>query len=64
MFEEDAELRVGLWVDRSLEHWEENVLQHFAKVGNKVPASEDVTVVRERKTNQQIMNLLLMRCCF
>lgn len=43
MLEEDAELWVGLWVDGGLEHGKENVLQHFAKVGHEVPASEDVT---------------------
>lgn len=43
MLEEDAEVWVGLRIDGGLEHREENVLQHFAKVGNKVPASEDVT---------------------
>lgn len=42
MLEEDAEIWVGLRIDGGLEHGEENVLQHFAKVGNKVPASEDV----------------------
>lgn len=43
VLEEDAEIWVGLWVDGGLEHGKENVLQHFAKVGHKVPASEDVT---------------------
>lgn len=43
MHEEDAEIWVGLRIDGGLEHGEENVLQHFTKVGNKVPASEDVT---------------------
>lgn len=42
MLQEDAELRVGLWIDGGFEHWEEDVLQHFTKVGHKVPASEDV----------------------
>lgn len=45
--EEEAELRVGVWVDGSLEHGKENVLQHLAKVGHKVPASEDVTKIEE-----------------
>lgn len=43
VLEEDAEIWVGLRIDGGLEHREEDVLQHFAKVGNKVPASEDVT---------------------
>lgn len=43
VLEEDAEIWVGLRIDGGLERGEENVLQHFAKVGNKVPASEDVT---------------------
>lgn len=43
MLEEEAEFWVGLRIDGGLEHGEEDVLQHFAKVGNKVPASEDVT---------------------
>ena len=47
MLEEDAELRVGLWVDGGLEHGKENVLQHLAKVGHKVPASEDITKIEE-----------------
>lgn len=47
MLEEDAELWVGLWVDGGLEHGKENVLQHLAKVGHKVPASEDVTKIEE-----------------
>lgn len=45
MLEEEAELWVGLWVDGSLEHGKENVLQHLAKVGHKVPASEDVAKI-------------------
>lgn len=45
MLEEDAELWVGLWIDGGLENRQENVLQHFAKVGDKVPASEDVTKI-------------------
>lgn len=51
MLEEDAELWVGLRIDGGLEHGEENVLQHFAKVWNKVPASEDVTKIDGIKTN-------------
>lgn len=43
MLEEDAEFWVGLWIDGGLENRQENVLQHFAKVGDKVPASKDVT---------------------
>lgn len=43
MLEEDAEFRVGLWVDGGLEDGKENVLQHLAKVGDKVSAPEDVT---------------------
>lgn len=45
MLEEDAELWVGVWIDGGLENRQENVLQHFAKVGDKVPASEDVTKI-------------------
>lgn len=45
MIEEDAELWVGLWVDGRLEHRKEDVLQHLAKVGHKVSASEDVTKI-------------------
>lgn len=45
MLEEDAELWVGLWVDGGLEHGEEDVLQHPAKVWHKVPASEDVAEI-------------------
>lgn len=48
MLEEDAELWVGLWIDGGLENRQENVLQHFAKVGDKVPASEDVTKIDRR----------------
>lgn len=50
--EEDAELWVGLWVDCGLEDGEENILQHLAKMGHKVPASEDVTKLKrdEKKT--------------
>lgn len=51
VLEEDAEIWVGLWVDGGLEHGKENVLQHFAKVGHKVPASEDVT---KKQNTQQI----------
>lgn len=47
ILEEDAEVRVTVWVNGSLEHWKENVLQHLAKVGHKVPASEDVTKIEE-----------------
>jgi len=42
MLEEDAEILVGLGVDGGLEHGQENVLQHLAKVGHKVLGSEDV----------------------
>lgn len=49
MLQENAELRVGLWVDGGLEHREEDVLQHFAKVGHKVPAPEDVANVKRQK---------------
>lgn len=49
VLQENAELRVGLWVDGGLEHREEDVLQHFAKVGHEVPASEDVANVKTRK---------------
>lgn len=49
MLQENAELRVGLWVNGGLEHREEDVLQHFAKVGHKVPASEDVANVKRQK---------------
>lgn len=45
MLEEDAELWVRQWIDGGLENREENVLQHFTKVGDKVPASEDVTKI-------------------
>lgn len=45
MLKEDAELWVGLWINGGLKHGKENVLQHFAKVWYKVPASEDVTEV-------------------
>lgn len=51
MLEEDAELWVGLRINGGLEHGEENVLQHFAKVWNKVPASEDVTKIDGINTN-------------
>lgn len=47
MLEEDAELWVGEWVNGGLEHRKENVLQHLAKVGHKVPASEDVAKIEE-----------------
>lgn len=46
MLQENAELRVGLWVDGGFEHREEDVLQHFAEVGHKVPASEDVANIK------------------
>lgn len=49
MLEEDAELRVGLWVDGGVEHWKEDVLQHLAKVGHKVPASENVAKMKAGK---------------
>lgn len=52
MLEEDAELWVGLRVDGGLEYGEENVLQHFPKVWNKVPASENVTEMDEGQTPQ------------
>lgn len=45
MLEEEAELWVGLRVNGGLEHREEDVLQHLAEVGHKVPASEDVAKV-------------------
>lgn len=47
MPEEDAEIGVGVWLDGGLEHWKENVLQHLAKVGHKVPASKDVAKIEE-----------------
>lgn len=47
VLQEDAELWVGLWVDGGLEHGKENVLQHLAEVGHKVPASEDVAVIED-----------------
>ena len=47
MLQEDAELRVALWVDGGLEHGEENVLQHLTEVGHKVPASEDIAEIEE-----------------
>ncbi len=49
MLEEDAELGVGVWVDGGLEHRKENVLQHLAKVWHKVPASEDVAMLKGRQ---------------
>lgn len=49
MLQENAELRAGLWVDGGLEHREEDVLQHFAKVGHKVPASENVANIKRQK---------------
>lgn len=51
MLEEDAEIWVGLWINGGLEHRKENVLQHLAKVGHKVPASENVTKI-ERGHNR------------
>lgn len=42
MFEEDAELRMALWVDGGLENREEDILQHLPKVGHKVSCPEDV----------------------
>lgn len=59
VLEEDAEIRVGPRIDGGLEHREENVLQHFAKVGNKVPASEDVTKSdRGNRKNGLLIKLL------
>lgn len=52
VLEEDAELWVGLRVDGGLEHGEENVLQHLAEVGHKVPASEDITEIEEGQRKQ------------
>lgn len=49
VLQENAELRVGVWVDGGLEHREEDVLQHFAKVGHEVAASEDVASVKKRE---------------
>lgn len=49
MLEEDAELGVGVRVDGGLEHGEEDVLQHFAEVGHKFPASEDVARIKRRR---------------
>lgn len=61
MLEEDAELRVGLWVNGGLEHRKEDVLQHLAKVGHKVLASEDVTEIlkseKKRKTQYQPIHM-------
>lgn len=57
MLQEDAELWVGLRVDGSLKHGKEDVLQHFAKVGHKVPASEDVTRMWGVGGNKVIFNL-------
>lgn len=54
MLEEDAEIWVGLRINGGLEHGKENVLQHSAKVGNKVPASEDVT-----KSDRGIRNMAI-----
>lgn len=59
MFEEDAELWVGLWVDCGLENREENVLQHLAKVWHKVSASEDVTMIKERQKIIIYMHIIL-----
>lgn len=54
MLEEDAELGVGVRVDSGLEHGEEDVLQHFAKVGHEVPASEDVARIKRRSQTDRI----------
>lgn len=51
MLEEEAELWVGVWVDGGLEHRKENVLQHLAEVGHKVPASEDVAKREEGQSS-------------
>lgn len=56
VIEEDAELWVGVWVNGGLEHREENVLQHFAKVGDEVPASEDIAKIK-RGAQQSHLNL-------
>lgn len=58
VFEENAELWVGLWVDCCLEDGEENILQHLAKVGHKVPASEDVTKIK-RDVKKKLIQLTL-----
>lgn len=51
VLEEDAELRIGLWIDGGLEHRQENVLQHFAKVWHEVSASEDVAEMEHGQTS-------------
>lgn len=67
MLEEDAEIWVGLRIDGGLEHGEENVLQHFAKVGNKVPASEDVAKsnrgIRKKGILIYPLSVSLSSCC-
>lgn len=55
MLEEDAELRVGLWVNGGLEHRKENVLQHLTKVGHKFPASEDVTIIKKKGQTNDLL---------
>lgn len=52
MLEEDAELGVGVRVDGGLEHGEEDVLQHFAKVGHELPASEDVARIKKERSRR------------
>ena len=51
MLEEDAELWVCMRVNGGLEHGKENVLQHLAEVGHKIPASEDITEMEQNKVN-------------
>lgn len=53
VIEEDAEVWIGTWVDGGLEHREENVLQHFPKVGDEVPASEDIAKMERGGEAQQ-----------
>lgn len=54
MLEENAELRVVLWVNGGLEHWQEDILQHLSKVRHKVSASEDITVMEEKICHAKI----------
>lgn len=61
MLQENAELRVGVWVDGGLKHREEDVLQHFAKVGHEVAASEDVANVKKRKKGSVNLTLHTVR---
>ena len=58
MLEEDAEIGVGLRVDGGLEHREENVLQHLAKMGHEVPGSEDIAEIEEGEKKDTFLRLL------